>query len=130
MSDSKEYVYLMDNGLFEKCEIDRKTSCYTFIKRGDSEYKIHKSNENADYYISRNGQWHSLYFYKPTPELDRRFKKHIIVRKLIKIGSDIYHHKGPIGDGDVFSMIQRMSEFISVVELNKELFQETEDKHE
>jgi hypothetical protein len=123
MNENKEYVYMIDDGRMEKCEIVRRTETYIFIRCGESEYKIHKHNENSDYFLYKYGKWRFVYFYKHTEEIERRYKKHIIVARLKKIGYDVYQNS-VLGDGLVFHMVQRMKEFISQVESNRDLFQE------
>jgi hypothetical protein len=124
MNESKELVYLIDGPVVEKCEIVRRTEMYAFIKRGKTEYKIHKSKENSDYFYHRNGGWDVLFFYKPNKNIEKRYERYCILKKLDKIGYDIYRNSGPLDGGPLFHMIQRMKEFIALVETNKDLFRE------
>jgi hypothetical protein len=124
MNESKEFVYLIDGSIIEKCEIVRRTEMYTFIKRDKTEYKIHKSKEASDYFYHRSGKWHTLFFYKPTEKIEKQYERYCILNELGKIGDDIYHRSVPLDGRPLFHMIQRMKEFIALVETHKDLFRE------
>jgi hypothetical protein len=127
MSENGEIVYLIVGSHIYKCEIVRRTGSYVFVKWGEAEYKIHKSNENSEYILYKRDKWRPMIFYKPTEKIEHRYKKYIIVSSLEEIGFDI-HQKPVLDDGFVFGMVERMKEFISQVELNRNLFQGKESK--